>query len=331
MKSVLLLLTLFSTHITTADTLAHLPARQEIFWGGYSDLKLEDKIRRAPPELIEYLRKDNQRQGWSNMPIAVDIPSDLLSDIRAAILEIPEKLRKKISASTVGIFFIEDLGGSAYTDYTFDKKGLPTSGFVVVDRAALNRKANEWATWKETSPFKLDSKTKLTASIESETNDNRKNALQYILLHEFGHILTIRSPLLPPWGNDWSKTKITPSMKFFNLSWKVEGGSLSSLYDSKWPPRKLIAYYRGDSQKLSGDSALSAYQSLLTTNFPTLYAATDPSDDFAESFANYVHVVLLKKPWKIRVASSSTWLEIGHCWGQVRCREKENIMENLAN
>jgi hypothetical protein len=40
---------------------------------------------------------------------------------------------------------------------------------------------------------------------------------------------------------------------------------------------------------------------LSTSAFPTLYASTSPFDDFADSFASYVHVVLLGQPWRAQV------------------------------
>ncbi len=180
-----------------AEDLTNHITRQDAFWGKYRETKLEDKILKAPPEIINYLTRDNANQAWPNKPVSLDLPHDLIDDTRNALLEIPEPLLKKISSKTVGIFFVEDLGGSAITDFTMDKKKIPQAGFVVIDKSALNRKANEWATWKESSPFSFDSKSSLSVTIESKKNNNRKNALQYILLHEFGHILNIGSPLLP--------------------------------------------------------------------------------------------------------------------------------------
>lgn len=318
-------------HFAFSGELANMPVKQETFWGDYQKLELEKKVRRAPPELIEYLQKDNEKQGWPNKPIAVDLPNDLVGDVQSALLELPLYLRKQISSKTVGIFFVQDLGGSAYSDYVFDRNGRPIAGFVILDVSALNRKANEWATWKESSPFALDSTITLQATIETKKNDSRKNALQYILLHEFGHIFSIQNPTTPLWGKNWLETEITSEMQFFNESWQVNSGKLSSLFDLQWPDRSLVSYYAPDSKKLPAQAAIETYQQIAKTNFPTLYAATNPFDDFADSFASYIHVHLLKKPWKIEIKSQTAKLVIESCWNQPRCKVKESTLKKMIN
>jgi hypothetical protein len=308
-----------------------MPVRHETFWKNYRKIELKKKVHKAPLELIEYLRKDNEKQGWPNRPTAIDLPNGLLVDVQSALLEIPSQLRQKISTQTVGIFFVQDLGGSAYTDYVFDKNGVPVAGFVVLDKSALNRQANEWATWKESSPFALNSSVSLRATIETNKNDNRKNALQYILLHEFGHILSIQNPALPLWGKGWIENKIKPEMSFFHESWKVSEGKLSSLYDLRWPARSLVTYYAQESRKLPAHAAIECYRQITNTNFPTLYAVTNPFDDFADSFANYVHVSILGKPWKIEIDSETTKLVVEPCWNQPRCKSKKSLLETVIN
>ncbi|MBL7542602.1 MAG: hypothetical protein JNL11_02245 [Bdellovibrionaceae bacterium] len=311
--------------------LSEMPVRRETFWGNYRKVELKEKVRRAPLELIEYLRKDNEKQGWNNKPTAIDLPNDLLNDVQSALLEIPSQLLQKISAQTVGIFFVEDLGGSAYTDYVFDKNGRSVAGFVVLDKLALSRQANEWATWKESSPFALNSSVTLRATIETKKNDSRKNALQYILLHEFGHLLSIQNPMLPLWGKNWIETKIKPEMSFFHESWKVSDGKLSSLHDLEWPARSLVIYYAQNSKKQPAYAAIESYRRITATKFPTLYAATNPFDDFADSFANYVHVNTLGKPWKIEIDSETTKLVVEPCWDQPRCKSKKLLLERVIN
>ena len=68
----------------------------------------------------------------------------------------------------------------------------------------------------------------------------------------------------------------------------------------------------------------------MRTSFPTLYAATNPWDDFAESFANYVHVVLLRKPWRVQVRGVGDDTEtFDACWGLPRCEAKERMLRAL--
>jgi hypothetical protein len=75
---------------------------------------------------------------------------------------------------------------------------------------------------------------------------------------------------------------------------------------------------------------MPAYARLKNTNFPSLYAATTPGDDFAESFASYVHVVLMHRPWQITITRNDAVAYVFNaCWGETRCAEKQRILERL--
>ena len=72
------------------------------------------------------------------------------------------------------------------------------------------------------------------------------------------------------------------------------------------------------------------YDELEGTNFPTLYASTHPADDWAESFAGYVHSVLLGKPFEIRIYRGKKLIKAyGSCWEAPRCAEKRKYIERF--
>lgn len=325
---IFLIISLF-TAFANATKLSEHVVRHIHFWNDFKERALVAKILKAPPELIDYLRKDNEQNQWPNKPTSVELPPDFINDVKSAISEIPEHLQKMISAKTAGIFLVDDLGGSAYTESIFDNKGEPFAGFIVIDKSAMNRTANDWATWKESSPFRLKSANDLHAIIENPQNNTRKAAIQYVLLHEFGHILSIGNPLLPIWETGITEDKIKPEMKYFNLSWQVKGEKLFSKFDSQWAARSAVHYYTSVDKKLKLSDALLIYQKLAITNFPTLYAATNPFDDFADSFASYVHVEILKKPWSIHISAGSKDLTYSSCWNESRCKAKKEIFEQL--
>jgi hypothetical protein len=225
---------------------------------------------------------------------------------------------------------INDLGGSAYTESIVGSNGNLVAGFVVLDASVLNQNANQWATWKETSPFKADGKIQLLAEIETSKDDNRKNALQYILLHEFGHVISIGLESIVPWSLDPTAISSLKRFSFTELSWRIKNGQFVSLYDGKKLDRTGLRYYGPESKRLPSTNALGLYQDLQNTNFPTLYAATNPQDDFAESFVTYVHSIQMKRPWKIRLNGKSEHsYEYGLCWEEPRCKKKRNALEKV--
>lgn len=316
--------------VSCASTPERPAILQEKFWKNYKEIPLESKIQDAPPELIKYLLKANEKGGWPNKPRAVDMPADLLKDVRNAINELPRALKEKITSKVAGIIFVDDLGGSALTEVIYNTEGKRTAAVVVLDKSMLNRKANEWATWKESTPFKDNQKIKLQIRIENPQNNNRKNALQYILLHEFGHVLNIGSDLLPFWEDRPQDFK-DQDIPFFRQSWQVsKKDEIESIYDKDWPERKDVRFYTGDEKKIAMDKLLELYSRLSQTSFPTLYATTDYSDDFADAFANYVHVVVLDKPWIIELNYNNEKYSFGDCWNEDRCEGKKKLLEQLV-
>ena len=64
------------------------------------------------------------------------------------------------------------------------------------------------------------------------------------------------------------------------------------------------------------------------TNFVSLYAATNLWDDFAETFVNYVHVVLDRRPWEAQIVNAEGKVAvIRSCFEEERCREKKEFMD----
>jgi hypothetical protein len=103
---------------------------------------------------VTYLVLDNITQGIENTPRSIAVSDDLLGDVRAALAELPVTVRQLLSENLVGIYFVQDLGGTAYTDYVAGDSVRLAAGFVILDMDVLGtRIANEWATWKESSPF----------------------------------------------------------------------------------------------------------------------------------------------------------------------------------
>jgi hypothetical protein len=301
------------------------------YWQPVLYQPMERRIGAAPPELIEYLALDNIKNGYPNRPRPASVPEDFLRDVRAAMAEIPAAVRRLMRSKLAGIHFVEDLGGTGYTDQVFDARARAVAGFVVLDQSVLARQtANAWATWKENTPFRADPRFRLEAGIEHARGDDRKNAIQYILLHELGHVLAIGGKFHPDWNLPPREVANPAGYPFFRLSWRVarEENRYATPYDAAFPQRERVVYYFG--ARLAADEMVATYASLERTNFVTLYAATHPADDFAEAFASYVHTVLMKKPFEIRLYVDGAVAQVYRsCWSEARCAAKRKILEEL--
>ena len=290
---------------------------------------LEERIAVGPPELVEFLMLDNVAHGFPNEARIPRLDPAFLDDVRRAMREIPEVVKRRLATKLAGIYFIEDIGGSGFSDEALDASGKPVAGFIILDPLVLSeRTANAWATWKDSSPFRPDPAWKLEATIEDPARDDRMHAIQYILLHELGHVLSVGSNAHPSWAIPVKEYGPAESYPFFTQSWVVRGDQWTSRFDDWFPQRRFVRFYFG--ARLDGDAMLPVYERLEKTNFPTLYAATHFGDDFAETVANYVHVELMKRPYEIRLLHDGKVAKTyGPCWREERCAAKKAYLERF--
>jgi hypothetical protein len=290
-----------------------------------------DRIGPASPQLVEYINLDNILNGFPERPRGANLDADLLADAKGALAGLPAEVRKLLGKTFLGFYFVEGLGGTGYTDYALDSAGKPVAAYSVFDAAVLGpAKANAWATWKEGTPFDSGGRYKLVARIEADKEDNRRNAIQYIMLHELGHVLSVGTDLHPPWNISPKEVAENARYPFYELSWKLdrEADKYRSIFDPDFPQRTSTVYYFG--AKLAAEDMVPTYMNLRKTTFPTLYAATSPGDDFAESFVTYVHEVLMHRPWQITILRDGKALHsVNSCWSEARCASKRQILQRL--
>lgn len=293
---------------------------------------LNTRVGVAPPTLIEFLTLDNIAQGFAQRPRPALLEPTFLQDVRAAIAELPPPVWRLFQDRLVGVYFVENMGGTGYTDLVKDSGGNRVAGYIVLDAAVLRPlTANTWATWKEGTPFKPQPGWALEARIETAAGDNRKNAIQYILLHELGHVLSAGNAFHPPWDMEPKDVPTSAPYPFFDLSWTIDrrANRYTALAEKKFPQRRSVAYYFG--AKLDASDMGVTYANLEQTNFPSLYAATQPGDDFAEAFASYVHVVLQRRPWQITISKDGRGVKVfDACWDEARCAGKRRLLEQMV-
>jgi len=283
------------------------PVRTAAFWRQKNPNNTRQvPVGPAPPELIEFLRMDNTFRGYNDRPVPVSRDSEFLRDVEAAMASLPRVVRRIAERRLFYIALVRNLGGgTGYMDAVAKPDGSVAGGFIVLDEEALDKTANAWASWREESAFRPGADWSLEVRIETPENDNRVNAIRYILLHELGHIVDVVLGATPIGGGN---TQNIADNGFYALSWispPPPGDPPQSRFDAGWPGRASLVFYSFDRSVYGVTDVPPIYQWLRGTNFPTLYAATSPADDFAESFVNYVHVVLDQRPFEIRLRQGS--------------------------
>ncbi len=307
------------------------PAKRMDFWAAMFAKPIQERVGPAPPEVVRLLLLDNLYHSYPERPRTSIVSDDLRRDVLDAFAQLPDAVKRPLAKRLAGIVFVEDFGGTGFTDAIADADGKKNAAFVVLDPRVLERRtANSWATWKESSPFKPDGHHTLAATIEKPADDVRRQAIQYILLHELGHVFGVGSGFHPDWNLDVANVPRDVHYPFFDLSWTMDRANhrYVSRFEAELPERNEVVYYFG--AKLPAGRMAATYEHLEHTNFPTLYAATHPGDDFAESFASYVHVVMMGKPFEIAISEDGRVVKrYGACWKEERCAAKRRILESF--
>jgi hypothetical protein len=305
------------------------PAKQRATWKAAFARPVAQRFGPAPPELVELIALDNVANAFPNKPTAAHPPADFMADVRRALDELPAAVKRPLANRLAGIYFVDDLGGTGFTDRLVAAPGEKPAGFIVLDPSVLMKHtANSWATWRDGTPFQPDPDYRLEVALARGRDDNRKNAIQYILLHEIAHVLSIGARFHPDWNLRPSELRSTSEYPFFELSWTVKGDEYATKFDADFARRKDVVYYFGP--KIPGGEMVATYEALEKTNLPTLYAASHPGDDFAEAFANYVHTRMLRRPFEVRLLHKGEVAKTYRaCWDQPRCAQKRAILEGL--
>ena len=289
-----------------------------------------DRHGPAPQELVRYVGKVNTALNVDAIPVAAEAPADFLRDMQTAMAQIPAAILDMLDGALLGVYFSTGLGSSAFTDVIVNHDGHILGSVVMLDLDAfMDRTANAWATWKENTPFAASARLRLEVEIADGADNTRANAMQFLLLHEFGHVLTAGKQFLPVWWLPPEAMKPTGAYDFLRLGWQIDGDKrIVPKAEEDFKERTGIFYY--DTKGLDDAAMLSAYRALQDTSFPSLYASTNAFDDFAETFATYVHSVMLGKPARVRIVDDdAVYLERDSFWASPRSAPKRAFMQEL--
>jgi hypothetical protein len=305
------------------------PARKLSHWRDTLARPVGERVFVGGQDIVDYITLDNIGNGYSEKPRLATVDEGFMADLRAAIAGLPANVKRLVDKKLVGIFLVEDFGGTGFTDVVVDAAGRPAAGFVLLDPSVLRpQTANGWITWRENTPFKASARESLTARIASPGENDRRRAIQYILLHELAHVISIGEKLHPGWNEPPAQVAAPGEYGYFSSTWRIADGKYVPRPEHDFAARKDVVFYFG--AKLEASAMVPVYGALGKTSFATLYSSTHPGDDFAEAFANYVHVVVMKRPFAIELRRDGKLVKSYRpCWTEPRCAAKRRVLEAL--
>ncbi len=141
------------------------PVRKLETWASWLARPTEERIAPASEALLEYLEIDNRLLGYPGIPKASTDP-ELRGLLRTALEELPPGVLRLVDDRLTAIIIVRDLGSSGFTDIVRDTDGNPVAAFVVLDETLFTRRANAWATWRDSTVFR-SSPTKAATGLPS--------------------------------------------------------------------------------------------------------------------------------------------------------------------
>ena len=295
-------------------------------WHAQLARPIQERILPLPDEVREFVHQVNMATGVDAIPSSCTPDAALQADLRSALAGMPAAVLDLVGPLLLGVCVGRGLGSSGVTDVVADAvDGRILGGIVLLDMDLMAAQtANAWATWKENLPFGGPGFA-LTATIAAPHEDTRAHALQFLLLHEFGHVVTAGGAFLPRW---WEPVPAA-YFPFLDLSWRIdEDGRFAAWRGSDFELRGVVDFYGVN--KLHSDAIVTAYAGLEGSDFPSLYGATNPYDDFAECFASYVHSEMLGRPYVLRVDCDGVpQATLASFWTSPRSDAKRAFMQAL--
>lgn len=333
--SLILALFCFSIFIASCSTLQQQMAASPVvklnYWGfSWSAKPWPERLQPATKELVRYISLQNKLDGFDEVPRKAESSLKIAAVLRELQSSFSPAINKLLDERLIGVFSVNDLGSSGFAEEVFDEQSGKVYALIVLDQnVLLEKKANDWATWKENSVFlpPKESGLSLHMIIEEHQNNTTQNAARYLLLHELGHVLGTVSNAHPPWTKS---RQILSDYPFAKFSWTTfNAGKPVSLYEEKFAERSKIQFYAFAKSQLANNQMADVYRNIRHfTNFVSLQATTSVWEDFAESFATYIHFVRGKRPWQVRIEGEKGAVFIlPSCWQESRCREKREFMD----
>jgi hypothetical protein len=297
--------------------------RRAAFWGdAWRDQPLDERVHLLPAAAVPSLRAM-----MSGIAPATNAEY-VVQDLQAAIDSLPESVRRLITDHLIGVYLVEGLGGSKNAHnlgMALEVSGLwrqHVGTVILIDRDETDMRANQAMSGLEYVPSGDYRGVTVQARLARRDADTRSTTLRYVLLHELGHLIDYEQGITPA---RFSYGASREGCGFTCLSWlKPDRHRYSRRIDTA-----MRSIHNG--QLDAYVSALpETFKDLAQSNFPSLYAATQPQEDFAESFAQYVHTVLLGQPWDLTLRVNGTIkAQLGACFLDRRCPGKKAYFDAL--
>ena len=265
---------------------------------------LEERIYPATDFVMDYFAAFDRELIPEDKPYTPYTPTaEERASLDATFAALPDKVREVVTPHLLGIYFIENMIGSGWTEWISGPEG--DYYIVALNADVLHKNASDWISGKEKSVY---IQNREGYDVRIDIGEDLTGGY-YILLHEIGHVydyimqVTPGEPGLPP-AMDFELLRVTQpvAIKKYRYMRKFWLKFRAPDPDYDFMERENVTFYGlFGGPKINISKAMAIYQELEKSPFITLYAAQNWMEDFAELFAAYVSTRIMKRPWTLKV------------------------------
>lgn len=273
---------------------------------------MADRIGPAPDFVLKHLREIDGRDDYeAYAPTAAD------RELALRYLDLlPAWFDAMLKERLVGIYFVENLLGSAFTEFVLDKDDT-VYAFIAINPATLRTGLSEWMTAREASCFSGGAASGAGASGSGGAASaagagsgagaavfvdcgTKYKALLYALVHECGHVADYVYHYTPYAEPTIAELGLgTGETPFIEGIW-TDYAKPDSRAD--FAGRSDVTFYStGGGPKIPLADAAALYERLANSPFPSLYAAQNWAEDFAECFTWYLFTDRLGERYQVGI------------------------------
>lgn len=304
--------------------------RRASLWGDdWRDKPLTERARILPADIAKSLRGGAFGSGVAGNIASPENAEYMLEDLRAAIDGIPEPVKRLVERRLIGVYLVQGMqlknglhaAGLAIETINFFRQYSGT--VILIDSESTDSNPNRALAGLSFVPLDRYGYFSMDPQLADSGSNDRVTTLRTVLLHELGHVIDMDRDIIPE--NFTYGPVAAPGCGFACLSW-----------ERRWRQRngeqlrKAFADLEHNNIQQYVLDLPKTLDALKQSNFPSLYGAMQPKEDFADSFAMYVHTVMLGLPWEITFRiDGEIKAEIGSCFTDGRCPRKREYFDNL--
>ena len=319
----LFVVVLLITYVTDPDV------HRAAFWGdGWQERPLTERVHVLPADALPSLRDGLSDRHFISEVKPASNAKYVIRDVQAAIDDLPEAVKTLVKDRLVGIYLVEGLAQSEHSDslgMAFAVVGFwrqHVGTVILLDRNETDMRANEAMAGMEYVPSRDYHGVAVEPRLAARGENDRVTTLRYVLLHELGHLVDFDREIIPDW---FSYDANEMDCGFACLSWRTPERHRYS----RWIDSAMATMRAGRTDEYV-KALPETFRLLGKSNFPSLYATTMPEEDFAESFAMYVHTIMMRRPWELTVRRNGTIVgELGSCFVDGRCPKKRAYFDQF--